>query len=71
MPENLPVTEPHWIEDDRGQRHYLLHDDLHDIKLQPALIRAPPLGLLPAVVARVAASADVEELLLKPLRAGT
>jgi hypothetical protein len=26
MPENLPVTEPHWIEDDRGQRHCLFHD---------------------------------------------
>ena len=35
-----------------GQRHYL-HDDLRAIKLQPALIQAPPIELWPAVVARV------------------
>jgi len=52
-----------------GQRHYL-HDDLRCIRLQPALIQAPPIELWPAVVARVAAPADVEELLLKPLRTG-
>ena len=52
-----------------GQRHYL-HDDLDAIKLQPALIQAPPIELWPAVVTRVAAPADVEELLLKPIRGG-
>jgi hypothetical protein len=52
-----------------GQRHYL-HDDLQAIKLQPALIEAPPIELWPVVVARVAAPADVEELLLKPIQAG-
>ena len=52
-----------------GQRHYL-HDDLRCIKLQPALIQAPPIELWPAVVPRVAVPADVEEVLLKPIRAG-
>jgi hypothetical protein len=52
-----------------GQRHYL-HDDLRTIKLQPALIQAPPIELWPAVVARVEVPADVEEVLLKPIRAG-
>ena len=52
-----------------GQRHYL-HDDLRAITLQPVLIQAPPIELWPAVVARLAAPADVEELLLKPIRAG-
>ena len=52
-----------------GQRHYL-HDDLRCIKLQPALIQAPPIELWPAVVPRVEAPSDVEEVLLKPIRAG-
>jgi hypothetical protein len=52
-----------------GRRHYL-HDDLRAIKLQPALIQAPPIELWPAVVARVDVPADVEELLLKSVRAG-
>jgi predicted nucleotidyltransferase len=52
-----------------GQRHYL-HDDLQAIKLQPTLIHAPPIELWPAVVTRVAAPTDVEELLLKPIREG-
>jgi hypothetical protein len=52
-----------------GQRHYL-HDDLRAIKLQPALIQAPPIELWPAVVPRVEGPGDVEELLLKPIRAG-
>ena len=52
-----------------GQRHYL-HDDLRAIKLQSALIQAPPIELWPAVVARVEVPADVEEVLLKPIRAG-
>jgi hypothetical protein len=51
-----------------GQRHYL-HDDLRSIKLQSALIQAPPIELWPAVVPRVEVEADVEEMLLKPLRA--
>ena len=52
-----------------AKRHYL-HDDLRAIKLQPALIHAPPIELWPAVVARVEVPTDVEELLLKPIRAG-
>jgi predicted nucleotidyltransferase len=52
-----------------GQRHYL-HDDLRAIKLQPTLIQAPPIELWPEVVTRVTAPADVEELLLQPIRAG-
>ena len=52
-----------------GQRHYL-HDDLRTITLEPALIQAPPIELWPEVVARVEVPADVEELLLKPIRAG-
>jgi hypothetical protein len=51
-----------------GQRLYL-HDDLRCITLQPALIQAPPIELWPAVVPRVEVSADVEEILLKPIRA--
>jgi predicted nucleotidyltransferase len=50
-----------------GQRHYL-HDDLQAIKLQPALIEAPPIELWPAVVAHVNSPPDVEELLLRPIR---
>jgi hypothetical protein len=52
-----------------GQRHYL-HDDLRAIKLEPSLIRAPPIELWPAVVTRVTTPPDVEEFLLKPIRAG-
>jgi hypothetical protein len=52
-----------------GQRHYL-HDDLRCIKLQPALIQAPPIELWPVVAARVEVPADVEGFLLKPIRAG-
>ena len=52
-----------------GQRHYL-HDDLRTIRLESALIQAPPIELWPAVVARVAVPTDVEELLLKPIRVG-
>jgi hypothetical protein len=52
-----------------GQRHYL-HDDLRSIKLQSALIQAPPIELWPAVIPRVEVPADVEEVLLKPIRAG-
>jgi hypothetical protein len=52
-----------------GQRHYL-HDDLRAITLDSALIQAPPIELWPAVMARVEVPADVEEVLLKPIRAG-
>jgi hypothetical protein len=69
MPANLPVTEPHWIQDEGGQGHYL-HDDLRAIELQPEIIQAPPIELWPAVIARVAAPAGVEELLLKPIQVG-
>jgi len=52
-----------------GQRLYL-HDDLRCITLQPALIQAPPIELWPAVVPRVEVLADVEQVLLEPIRAG-
>jgi hypothetical protein len=52
-----------------GRRHYL-HDDLRAIELQPALIQAPPIELWPALVTRVPVPADVEELLLQPIRSG-
>ena len=51
-----------------GQRHYL-HDDLRAIQLQSTLIQAPPIELWPAVLPRVEVPADVEEILLKPIRA--
>jgi hypothetical protein len=52
-----------------GQRHYL-YDDLQNIQLESAVIQAPPIELWPAVVPRVEVPADVEEVLLKPIRAG-
>jgi hypothetical protein len=52
-----------------GQRHYL-HDDLRAITLDTAVIQAPPIELWPAIVARVEVPADVEEILLIPVRAG-
>ena len=52
-----------------GQRHYL-HDDLRAITLEPALIQTPPIELWPAVVTRVEVPADVEVVLLKPVRGG-
>jgi predicted nucleotidyltransferase len=52
-----------------GQRHYL-HDDLRTIKLGLDLISKPPIELWPVVQARVATPADVETLLLTPLRTG-
>ena len=51
-----------------GLRHHL-YDDLQVIKLDPAVIQAPPVELWPAALARVPVPADVEELLLVPLRA--
>jgi hypothetical protein len=52
-----------------GQPHYL-HDNLRAITLDSALIQTPPIELWPAVVPRVEVPADVEEVLLKPIRAG-
>jgi hypothetical protein len=52
-----------------GQRHYL-HDDLHAITLDSSLIQDPPIELWPAVVPRVEVPVDVDEVLLKPIRAG-
>ena len=52
-----------------GRRHYL-HDDLRTIELQPGLIKTPPIELWPEVVTRGAVPTDVEEVLLKPIRAG-
>jgi hypothetical protein len=52
-----------------GKRHYL-HDDLRTITLESALIQDPPIELWPAVVPRVQVPADVEQVLLKPIRAG-
>jgi hypothetical protein len=51
-----------------GRRKYL-HDDLRTIQLDDALVQAPPIDLWPAVLARVPVPADVEQLLLEPLRA--
>ena len=50
-----------------GARLYL-HDDLRVIRLPKKLIVQPPIELWPQVVARVPAPADVEALLLAPLR---
>jgi hypothetical protein len=51
-----------------GQRHYL-HDDLDAIRLPRALVAAPPIELWPEVIMHVTPPADVESLLLTPLRA--
>ncbi len=51
-----------------GHRPYL-HDDLKAITLKRELIAAPPIVLWPQVSAAVAPPADVEEILLAPLRA--
>ncbi len=53
-----------------GRRHYL-HDDLRSVKLERSLVAAPPIELWPALQTRVAVPADVETLLLSPLRAET
>ncbi|HVU32691.1 MAG TPA: UPF0158 family protein [Opitutaceae bacterium] len=50
-----------------GQRHYL-HDDFRALRLKKAVIEAPPIELWPQVNARVTPPADVERLLLAPLR---
>lgn len=50
-----------------GRRPYL-HDDLEAVHLPQDLIAAPPIELWPQVVARVPVPADVEQILLLPLR---
>jgi hypothetical protein len=44
-----------------------LNDDLHVVNLNIDLVRAPPIELWPNLASRVAAPADVQELLLTPL----
>ena len=51
-----------------GLRHYL-HDDLRAITLKADLVQSPPLELWPAIVARIEIPADVEQIVLVPLRA--
>ena len=53
-----------------SETHHYLHDDLRAVTLDSALIQAPPIELWPAVVPRVEVPADVEEVLLKPIREG-
>lgn len=50
-----------------GFRPYL-HDDLRAIRLPKALVAQPPIELWPQAVTRVPPPADVEALLLAPLR---
>ncbi len=50
-----------------GRRLYL-HDDLSTIRLPSSLIAAPPIDLWPNVITRVTPPADVEAVLLAPLR---
>ena len=50
-----------------GRRHYL-HDDLDTIRLDDALVAAAPVELWPRPVARVPVPADVEQVVLAPLR---
>jgi hypothetical protein len=45
-----------------GRRPHL-HDDLHTIRLEPALVVAPPLTIWPQVERRVRLPADVEKLI--------
>jgi hypothetical protein len=51
-----------------GLRHYL-HDDFRAVRLKRELVAAPPIELWPVIVARVPVPADVETVLLAPLRA--
>jgi hypothetical protein len=46
-----------------------LHDDFRAVRLDAQLIAAPPVDLWPEVRARVPVPADVESVLLTPLRA--
>jgi hypothetical protein len=49
-------------------RRAFLHDDLDAVTLDPALIKAPPLELWPAVVRRAPLPSDVETQLVQPLQ---
>ena len=49
-----------------GKRAFL-HDDLDDVTLDPAVVRAPPIDLWPQVIRRVSVPHDVESLLLSAL----
>jgi predicted nucleotidyltransferase len=49
-------------------RRLHLHDDFRAVRLEAKLIAAPPINLWPKVHARVPVPADVERLLLAPLR---
>lgn len=51
-----------------GRRRYL-HDDLSVVRLDAALIAAPPVELWPKLQARVSVPGDVETILLSALRA--
>ncbi len=51
-----------------GERRYL-HDDLATIKLPRSVVAEPPIELWPELLPRGVVPADVEELLLAPLRA--
>lgn len=51
-----------------GERRYL-HDDLGTIKLPRSVVAEPPIELWPELVARGIVPADVEAILLAPLRA--
>jgi hypothetical protein len=53
-----------------GRRQYL-HDDLQSITLDKTLIASPPVELWPRIVTRIAVPADVEELLLQPLKSSS
>jgi hypothetical protein len=50
-----------------GRRPYL-HDDWETIRLNEALIAAPPIELWPEIVTRVSVPEDVERELVTPLR---
>src|SRR6266446_10757605 len=49
-----------------GSRPFL-HDDLDDLRLEPALAKAPPVEIWPKIVRRVDLPSDVETLLVRPL----
>jgi len=46
-----------------------LHDDLDDVKLDDAVVRAPPIELWPGLQSVATTPADVEQLLVSELRA--
>lgn len=51
-----------------GRREFL-NDDLQDVNLPSSLVAAPPIELWPFVVRRIAVPADVDDVLLRTLRA--